>query len=188
LLTVTTGFILMIIWQAPFLCGWWMIFAHNHNRIHSPGPYDYMTSFLPLWMMDDSCSRSQQDSFPWTLLWLYDELPSFVDDGWWFLLTTTNGFPLVMCITSFLLWMMDEWFFAHNHTRFPWWLWLSQASFVDDGWILLANKPQLESPVNQQPPAHYVGWMDGWMDGVYTEKFFSVIFLYQYSYPWAREN
>jgi hypothetical protein len=169
-------------------------------------------------MMDDFCSRSQQDSFPWTL-WLYDELPSFVDDGW-FLLTITTGFipldfimiiwrasflrgwwmmilahhhkrispgyvyhelplvddgwmnlcsqpytiPLVMIVTSFLLWMMDEWIFAHNHTRFPW-LWLSQASFVDDGWILLTNKPQLESPVNQQPPAHSVGWMDGWMDG-----------------------
>jgi hypothetical protein len=27
-----------------------------------------------------------------------------------------------------------------------------------------------------------------WMDGVCTEKLFSVIFLYQYSYPWARVN
>jgi hypothetical protein len=74
LLTITTEFIpldLMIIWGASFLCGWWMILAPDHNRIHPPGLYyDYTTSFLPLWMMDDTCSRSQQDSSPWTLLWL----------------------------------------------------------------------------------------------------------------------
>jgi hypothetical protein len=27
-----------------------------------------------------------------------------------------------------------------------------------------------------------------WMDGVCTEKLFSVIFLYQYCYPWAKVN
>ncbi len=146
----------MIIWRASFLCGWWMILAHDHNRIHYPGPYDYMTSFLPLWMMDDSCSRSQQDSFPWTLLWLYDELPSFVDDGW-FLLTTTNGFPLVINITSFLCgwWWMN---LCSRPYTIP--LVMIVTSFFCGWWMNLTHQQTTTGVlVNQQPPAHYVGWM-----------------------------
>jgi len=53
-----------------------MIIAHDHNMIHSFGLYyDYITSFLPLWMMDDSCSPRRMD-FPC----LQVSRASFVDD------------------------------------------------------------------------------------------------------------
>jgi hypothetical protein len=181
LLKIPTGFIplyLMIIWRASFLCGWWMIFAHDHNRIYSPRPYDYLTSFLPLWMMDDSCSRSQQDTFPWTFImiisrasflrgwwmilahhheWIspgYKSITSFLCGWWWMnLCSQPYTIPLVMIVTSLLLWMMDESYSPTNHNWSP------------------------------SESAHYVGWMV-----CAQKKLFSVIFLYRYSYPWARVN
>jgi hypothetical protein len=143
-LTITTGFIpldLMIIWRASFLCGWWMILAHDHNRIHSPGLYyDYMTSFLPSWMMDDdSCSPPQTD-FPWLCV----SRASFC--GWWMndsLLTTIHDSPGGYDCHKLLLWMMDESYSPTNHNWSPQWISNHQHTMLD-------------------------GWMDGWM--VYTQK------------------
>ncbi len=141
-----------------------------------------MKSFLPLWMMDDSCSRSQQDSLPWTL-WLYDELPSFVDDGWFLLPITTGFIPLdfIMIIrrASFLRgwWMIlahhHEWISpGYKYHELPLWMMMNESLLTtvhnSPGydchkllwWMNLTHQQTTTGVlVNQQPPAHYVGWM-----------------------------
>jgi len=160
-----------------------------------------MTSSLPLWMMDDFCSRSQQDSFPWTL-WLYEELHSFVDDGWLLLTITTWFIPLdfIMIISpaSFLCgwWMIlahhDEWISpVYKYHELPLWMMMNESLLTtihdspgyDCHKLLLWMMDESYSPTNHNwsPNELATTSMLCWMDGVCTEKLFSSIFLYQYT-------